>query len=112
MGRVKRSLFRDRYLEIAERGGLCGGERGGDIRYTAEIDTTDAGTRKLVATLAAKYHYLTFCYEAGPTGHLTNKPRPGRNDAQRNCTSNIMADGLDPALAHAISVPVNLQSLP
>src|SRR6202795_1662032 len=28
-----------------------------------------SATRKLVAKLAGKYHQLTFCYEAGPTGY-------------------------------------------
>jgi hypothetical protein len=48
-------------VAVAEEG------RGGDVRYLGEIDTTEAAKRKLVAKLAAKY--LTFCYEAGPTGY-------------------------------------------
>jgi transposase len=50
-------------VAVAEEG------RGGEVRYLGEIDTTEAATRKLVAKLAAKYHQLTFCYEAGPTGY-------------------------------------------
>ncbi len=43
--------------------------RTGEVRYLGEVDTSEAGTRKLVAGLAAKYRKLTFCYEAGPTGY-------------------------------------------
>ena len=43
--------------------------RGGEVRYLGEIETTDAGVRKLVAKLARRYKRLTFCYEAGPTGY-------------------------------------------
>ena len=50
-------------VAVAEEG------RGGDLRYLGEIDTTEAATRKLIIKLAAKYHQLTFCYEAGPTGY-------------------------------------------
>jgi len=48
---------------------IAEGGRNGEVRYLGEIATTDAATRKLVAKLAAKYHELTFCYEAGPTGY-------------------------------------------
>ena len=37
------------------------GGRGGEVRYLGEIDNTDAATRKLVATLAARDRKLTFC---------------------------------------------------
>jgi transposase len=43
--------------------------RNGEVRYLGEIKSTEAATRKLVATLAAKHAKLTFCYEAGPTGY-------------------------------------------
>jgi ethanolamine ammonia-lyase small subunit len=33
--------------------------------------------------------------------YLTYDPRPGRNDAERNCISNIRPDGLPPATAAA-----------
>jgi len=33
--------------------------------------------------------------------YLTYDPRPGRNDAERNCISNIRPDGLPPAIAAA-----------
>jgi ethanolamine ammonia-lyase small subunit len=33
--------------------------------------------------------------------YLTYDPRPGRNDAERNCISNIRPDGLPPAMAAA-----------
>ena len=43
--------------------------RGGEVRYLGEFPATEAAIQKLVAKLAAKYRYLTFCYEAGPTGY-------------------------------------------
>src|ERR1700682_4452909 len=43
--------------------------RPGEIRYLAEMQNTEAETRKLVAKLASKHARLTFCYEAGPTGY-------------------------------------------
>lgn len=45
------------------------GRRGGEVRYLGEVNNTPESTRRLVAKLAAKYHKLTFCYEAGPTGY-------------------------------------------
>ena len=50
-------------VAIAEAG------RNGKVRYLGEIDTSEAATKKLVASLARKYRKLTFCYEAGPTGY-------------------------------------------
>lgn len=50
-------------VAIAEAG------RNGKVRYLGEIDTSEAATKKLVASLASKYRKLTFCYEAGPTGY-------------------------------------------
>lgn len=50
-------------VAIAEAG------RKGDVRYLGEIESSEAATRKLIASLAAKYRKLTFCYEAGPTGY-------------------------------------------
>jgi transposase len=50
-------------VAIAEAG------RNGKVRYLGEIDTSEAATKKLVASLARKYRRLTFCYEAGPTGY-------------------------------------------
>ena len=50
-------------VAVAEAG------RKGEVRYLGEIDTNEAATRKLIASLAAKYRKLTFCYEAGPTGY-------------------------------------------
>src|SRR5499426_3001695 len=50
-------------IAVAEAG------RNGEVRYLGEVDTSEAGTRTLIAKLAAKYRKLTFCYEAGPTGY-------------------------------------------
>lgn len=50
-------------VAVAEAG------RKGEVRFLGEIDTSEAATRKLVASLAARYRKLTFCYEAGPTGY-------------------------------------------
>jgi len=50
-------------VAIAESG------RDGEVRYLGEIDNTESGTRKLVASLEKQYQRLTFCYEAGPTGY-------------------------------------------
>jgi transposase len=48
---------------------IADGERGGEVRFLGEIDSSEAATAKLVRKLAAKYRRLTFCYEAGPTGY-------------------------------------------
>ncbi len=48
---------------------VADGGRSGEVRYLGELPTTEAAIRKLVAKLAAKYHDLMFCYEAGPTGY-------------------------------------------
>jgi hypothetical protein len=45
------------------------------VRYLGEVDTSEAGTRKLVAGLSARYRRLTFCYEAGPTGYGLQRTR-------------------------------------
>src|SRR5258705_1429339 len=43
--------------------------RGGGVCFLWGIDTTGAGTRKLVAQTAAKNRQITIFYEAGPTGY-------------------------------------------
>ena len=48
---------------------IAEGDRGGEVRYLGEFAATEAVTRKFVIKLAAKYHRLRFCYEAGPTGN-------------------------------------------
>src|SRR5262249_39317055 len=48
---------------------IAEGGRGGEVRYFGEFPATEAGMRKLVAKLAAKYRHLTLFYEAGPTGY-------------------------------------------
>ena len=50
-------------VAIAESG------RAGEVRFLGEIDNTPVAIGKLVRKLAWKYHRLTFCYEAGPTGY-------------------------------------------
>ena len=50
-------------VAVAEAG------RKGEVRFLGEIDAGEAATRKFVASLAARYRKLTFCYEAGPTGY-------------------------------------------
>ena len=48
---------------------IAEGGRAGEVRFLGEIENTEAATTKLVNKLAAKYLWLTFCYEAGPTGY-------------------------------------------
>jgi transposase len=48
---------------------IAEGGRDGEVRFFGEIDNTAEATVKLVRKLAGKYHRLTFCYEAGPTGY-------------------------------------------
>jgi len=48
---------------------IAEGVRGGEVRFLGEFPAIEAGMRKLIAKLAAKYNRLTFCYEAGPTGY-------------------------------------------
>jgi transposase len=50
-------------VAIAEAG------RTGEVRFFGEIENSATATARLVKKLAAKYHHLTFCYEAGPTGY-------------------------------------------
>jgi hypothetical protein len=50
-------------VTIAEAG------RTGEVRFLGEVENTEAAIVKLVSKLGAKYGQLTFCYEAGPTGH-------------------------------------------
>src|SRR5262249_3266080 len=48
---------------------IAEGGRGGEGRFLGGFPATEAGMRKLVAKLAAKYDKVTFCYEAGPAGY-------------------------------------------
>jgi transposase len=48
---------------------IAEGERGGEVRFLGEIESSEIATAKLVRKLAGKYRRLTFCYEAGPTGY-------------------------------------------
>src|ERR1700757_1190464 len=58
---------------------IADGGRGGEVRYLGEFPATEAAIRKLVAKLAAKYRYLTFCYEAGPTVNRRSSGTPYRH---------------------------------
>ena len=47
---------------------VADGERGGEVRYIGEVDTSDESMRRAVNRIATKYDDVLFCYEAGPTG--------------------------------------------
>lgn len=42
---------------------------GGEVRYLGEVDASVENMRRFVKRLAANYHRLHFCCEAGPTGY-------------------------------------------
>ena len=48
---------------------VADGERGGEVRYIGEVDTSDESMRRAVNQIATKYDDVLFCYEAGPTGY-------------------------------------------
>lgn len=48
-------------------------ESGDEVQYLGERDASEIGTRKRVASLAARYRKLIFGYEAGPTGYKARK---------------------------------------
>lgn len=50
-------------IAIAESG------RDGEIRYFGEVQASDAGMRRMIQRIAAKFDRVHFCYEAGPTGY-------------------------------------------
>jgi len=49
--------------------GLAEGGGAGEARFFGETEASEASVTKLVRRLSAKHGKLTFCYEAGPTGH-------------------------------------------
>lgn len=48
---------------------VADGEFGGEVRYLGEVDASVENMRCFVKRLAANYHRLHFCCEAGPTGY-------------------------------------------
>lgn len=50
-------------IAIAEAG------RSGEIRYFGEVEASDAGMRRAIHRIAARFERVCFCYEAGPTGY-------------------------------------------
>lgn len=43
--------------------------REGEVRFFGEVDASDTSMRRVVQRIAAKFHRVYFCYEAGPTGY-------------------------------------------
>jgi transposase len=48
---------------------IADGERGGEVRFLGEVDSSEESMRRVVKRIAAKYRCVQFCYEAGPTGY-------------------------------------------
>jgi transposase len=48
---------------------IADGERGGEVRYLGEVDSSPASMTRIVRRLVEKYGRVQFCYEAGPTGY-------------------------------------------
>lgn len=48
---------------------VADGERGGEVRFLGEVDSSSDSMRRVVQRLAAKHKHMHFCYEAGPTGY-------------------------------------------
>ena len=48
---------------------IADGERGGEVRYLGEVDSSEESMRRLIKRIAAKHDRMHFCYEAGPTGY-------------------------------------------
>jgi len=47
-------------IAVAESG------RNGEIRYWGEVEASDAGMRRAIKRITAKFEHVHFCYEAGP----------------------------------------------
>ena len=43
--------------------------RNGEVRYWGEVEASDAGIRRAIKQITAKFEHVYFCYEAGPTGY-------------------------------------------
>ncbi len=50
-------------IAVAESG------RNGEVRYWGEVEASDAGIRRAIKQITAKFEHVYFCYEAGPTGY-------------------------------------------
>ncbi len=50
-------------IAIAESG------RDGEVSYVGEVEASDAGMRRIIQRIAAKFDRVSFCYEAGSTGY-------------------------------------------
>jgi transposase len=48
---------------------IADGERGGEVRFLGEVDSSEESMRRVVKRIAAKHRCVQFCYEAGPTGY-------------------------------------------
>lgn len=48
---------------------VADGERGGEVRFLGEVDTSPESMRRLIKRIAAQHDQAHFCYEAGPTGY-------------------------------------------
>ena len=46
---------------------IADGERGGEVRFFGEVDSSEESVRRVVKRIVAKHHCVQFCYEAGPT---------------------------------------------
>ena len=46
--------------------------QGGKVRYFGEISNTPEAVRKMVRQLCPGGEFISFCYEAGPTGRSTS----------------------------------------
>ena len=48
---------------------IAEGERGGEVRFLGEVDSSRESMRRVVKRIAAQHERAHFCYEAGPTGY-------------------------------------------
>ena len=48
---------------------IADGERGGEVRYLGEVETSAESMRRLEKRIVTKHGRAHFCYEAAPTGY-------------------------------------------
>ena len=48
---------------------IADGERGGEVRFLGEVDSSEESMRRVVKRIAAKHRCVQLCYEAGPTAY-------------------------------------------